>query len=148
MDRSRTGTREIATAKDLQRLPAARNHSTPNTQGETMKNSNDYERFLEAKGVRLFEPLGIQEIALAREDALIAIELLRKAAIPILGGDVYLQRSAVLDHSFTSWSTNFLPNETNDSYLTRSLTDAKKFIRELHAVRGATPLFVFVIRDQ
>jgi len=113
-----------------------------------MKKSYDYERFLEAKGVRLFEPLGIQEIALAREDARVAIELLRKAAIPILGGDVYLQRSAVLEHSFTSWSTNVLPNETNDSYLKRSLTDAEKFIRELDEVSGGTPLFVFVIRDQ
>jgi hypothetical protein len=110
--------------------------------------SSDYERFLEMKGVRLFEPLGINETALEREDALVAIQLLRKAAIPILGGDVYLQRSTALEHTASSWSTNYLQNETDDSYLARSLSDTERFIRQLREVSGATPLFVFVIRDQ
>jgi hypothetical protein len=45
----------------------------------------DYQTLLMSKGVRI-DLAGLDEIALKRLDALQAVELLRTAAIPILGG--------------------------------------------------------------
>jgi hypothetical protein len=47
----------------------------------------EYETLLGSKGVSL-ESLGLEEVALQRADALLAISALRRAGVAILGGDV------------------------------------------------------------
>jgi len=112
-----------------------------------MKDIIKYEHLLNSKGLPLVELLGIHEVALMREDALAAVELLRNASIPILGGDLYLKRGTSVESASTNWSTTCMPGESEEHYLIRSWENTEKFIKELPQLNGATPLFVLVIGD-
>ena len=66
-----------------------------------MKYSQDYNRLLDKKGIQLGD-LGLSDIALERDDALIAVNLLRNASIPILGGDFFsINREKLRLHMLT-----------------------------------------------
>jgi hypothetical protein len=112
-----------------------------------MRDSVDYQNLLKSRGFPLIEVLGINEVALMREDALVAVELLRYASVPILGGDLYVQRGTSVESACTNWFTNCIPGESEEHYLVRSWNNAEKFIKELPELNAGRPLFVFVVGD-
>jgi hypothetical protein len=110
-----------------------------------MKTSLEYKEFLDTKGITLGH-LCLRDIALQRGDAITAIELLRRASIPILGGDVYLRRDQLLKPTYESWHTDQQPGEGNDSYAYRSWIATEKYIREFPDVLdNGEPIFALVV---
>ena len=109
-----------------------------------MKTSEDYQRLLKTKGVSLQE-LGIRDIALDRDDALLAVQFLQKAAIPILGGDVYLRRGNGIELAYADWHSDPKPGEELESYLSRSSSTAQDYVKNFRQPMDATILFAIVI---
>ena len=94
-----------------------------------MITSEEYTHFLSTKGVPLMAELGIREVALNRSDALAAVELLRKASIPILGGDVYFKGSRGIDSAYANWHSEPISGEDHDRFVSRSCLDTEKYIK-------------------
>ncbi len=109
-----------------------------------MQMSADYQTLLESNGVRIDLP-GLDEIALKRADALQAVEMLRRAAIPVLGGDVWLRRRGRFEPPRAFWYANRQFGEDDFSYLQRSLNKTEQYVREFPDPADAEPLFVLVI---
>jgi hypothetical protein len=57
-----------------------------------MKNSDRYQSLLDVRGIALSEQFGIADIALGREDALIAVDFLKEDGVPRIKkwGQIYL----------------------------------------------------------
>jgi hypothetical protein len=104
----------------------------------------DYLTLLESKGVRIDLP-GLDEIALKRADALQAVELLRTAAIPILGGDVWYRRRGRFEIAYANWHADPQIGEDSFTYLQRSLSKTAQYVREFPEPADGEPLFVLVI---
>lgn len=106
---------------------------------------SDYKELLEARGLSL-EDLGLREIALRRDDALLAVQMLRRASVPILGGDVYLQTGDGIEVAYDNWSSNSRFGEERHSYFTRSWDETEAYVRRYPQPRSAQiPLFVLVV---
>ncbi len=92
-------------------------------------NIGEYIKFYYAKGISLAE-IGISYKAFAREDALEAVEMLRRFRIPILGGDVITLKKGRLDMSDDHWVCD-LQSDFGDyeEYLEASWKKAEKYIR-------------------
>jgi hypothetical protein len=103
-----------------------------------------YMELLAAKGVSL-RAFGIQDVALKREDALFAVELLRHGSIPIMGGDVYFERGAAIELAYANWHTDGRRDEDRANYLTRSWDDATKYITTFPSRADVKPLFSLVV---
>ena len=69
---------------------------------------------------RLFHSFHLVDIALGREDALIAVEFLKEDGIPILGGDVFFRRKNRMELAYANWYTKILPDEEMSAYVERS----------------------------
>jgi hypothetical protein len=104
----------------------------------------EYAQLLKTRGVPLRE-LGIADIALERADALSAVELLQRASIPILGGDVYFRRQNGIEMAYANWHSDPQPEEDRRLFAKRSGFEAAEYIRSFPA-SDAVPLFVLVIR--
>jgi Immunity protein 40 len=104
----------------------------------------DYLTLLENRGVRIDLP-GLDEIALKRADALRAVGMLRTAAIPILGGDVWLRYGGEFRIAYANWYTNPQTGEDSFTYLERSLSNTTQYVQDFPEPADAEPLFVLVI---
>jgi hypothetical protein len=110
-----------------------------------MNTSPEYNELLNTKGIALGH-LCVKDIALERSDAITAIEMLRRASIPILGGDVYLRRHLLLRSTYDQWHTDPRAGESADNYAVRSWIWTEQFIREYPAVLDdGEPVFSFVV---
>jgi len=109
-----------------------------------MTTLKQYQNLLDAKGISLRE-LGIQDMALERGDALAAVELLRKASTPILGGDVYVKRKANIELAYANWYSDPNPNEASNDYLRCSWHATENYIKNFPEPMDGEPLFVLVI---
>src|SRR5262245_2201191 len=89
----------------------------------------DYNQLLSQKGISL-SALGIQDIALMREDAQLAVDLLSCAKLPILGGDVYFSSSKGIEQAYANWYTERQNCEEWTVYLQRSWEDSFRYIRD------------------
>ena len=105
----------------------------------------DFMTLLDKKGVSLLM-LRIQDIALERDDALLAVKLLERASMPILGGDVYFERNSAIEPAHANWYTDRGRDEAYDSYLRRSWEGAMKYITTFPKRTDVKPLFSLVIR--
>jgi len=103
----------------------------------------EYIKLLKTKGVSLNSP-GLSEIALSRADAIIAVELLRSASIPILGGDVYFKKNKGIESAYANWHTDPMDGEDRGSFVTRSCRDTLNYIENFPPTE-AMPIFVLVI---
>ncbi len=103
-----------------------------------------YQRLLDTKGISL-QKLGIRDIALERGDALSAVELLQKASIPILGGDVYVKRNDSIELAYANWHSDRKPNEATNDYFSRSWETTKNYIKSYPEPADGKPLFALVI---
>ena len=108
-----------------------------------MKTSPEYQRLIECKGISLRE-LGIDDIALNREDAIGAIELLQTSAIPILGGDVYNQKANRIELAYANWHSEPTTTESRTQFAERSCIESKRYIAD-YPVSDAVPLFGLVL---
>ena len=110
-----------------------------------MSTIQEYKELLKLKGVCL-RTLGLSSSSLERADALSAIESLRKASIPILGGDVYLKHGNEIELAYANWHSESKPNEVRQDFVHRSCLEAENYIKSFPSLDGE-PLFEVVIDD-
>ena len=108
-----------------------------------MKPDAEYRKLIEAKGISLQSP-GLTEVALGRDDAILAVDLLRSASIPILGGDVYFKKPTGIEDAYANWHSDPAVGESRDRFVIRSCLETKNYIENFPST-DATPIFVFVI---
>jgi hypothetical protein len=104
----------------------------------------DFKRLIADWGVSL-APLHIDEVALLREDALKAIELVRSSQLAILGGDVYFCHGQRLEFARCGWHADPKPLERLDTFLCRSWDEAEKYIKSFPDPSDADALFGIVV---
>ena len=102
-----------------------------------------YRDLIETRGISLRE-LGIADTALTREDAILAADLLREAATPILGGDVYIKTQVGIEIAYANWHSDPRLNETRSQFADRSCLAAKRYITA-YPSSGTTPMFGLVV---
>jgi len=90
--------------------------------------------------------MNVRDIGLFREDALLAIEYLRDAEIPILGGEVWYGRDDKFELTYENWHTDPNPMEDQRTYSQRSCKAAEQYVRDFPERADAETLFVLVIR--
>lgn len=109
-----------------------------------MTDEPSYAQLLASKGVSL-QQLGLDDIALPRADALIALELLQQQSVPILGGDVYVVRGDRTELAHANWHSDPRADESRADYVARSCQDARTYIAAYPHRDGETPVFVIVV---
>ena len=108
--------------------------------------SKEYQDLLEGKGVALMD-LGLRDVALNHEDTLAALDILEKESIPVLGGDVYLERYGEYEPAYANWAINSRGAETRDDYLRLSWDYSRAYLHNYRTPSGSEPLFVLVVGD-
>lgn len=108
-----------------------------------MNSETEYHKLLESRGVSL-QSSGLTEIGLSRANALLAIDLLRSASIPILGGDVYLKKEAFIESAYANWHSDPREGEDRRDFVSRSCFETKNYIENFPSTE-AMPVFVLVI---
>jgi hypothetical protein len=108
-----------------------------------MNSEAEYRKLLESRGISLQCP-GLAEIALSREDAILAVGLLRSASIPILGGDVYYKKVAGIESAFANWHSDPMDGEDRGNFVTRSCLETLNYIENFPSTE-TMPIFVLVI---
>ncbi len=111
-----------------------------------MKEFEDYRQLLDSEGVSLAS-LGVADVALELADALLAVELLRKASLPVKGGDVYFQVDREIKLANANWYTQRIPGEDYTSYLHRSWKTATDYIRAFPEHSGKKAIFSLVVGE-
>lgn len=111
-----------------------------------MNSIHQYSAILLASGVSLAD-LGLQEVALPRTDALLAVDALRSAGRAILGGDVYHRQNGSIVSAWANWSVEAKPLEGPVSYLQRSWDTAQHYLKAYPEHLGIEPLFSIVIDE-
>jgi hypothetical protein len=106
--------------------------------------SEEYRQLLTSKGVPL-DGLGIREVGLSREDALIAIGFLEEKSIPIFGGDVYFRRGLKIETAYANWYSDPVPGEPPSEFLGRTWKRARDYIDDFPRRQDVDPLFVLVV---
>lgn len=113
-----------------------------------MKISSRYQSLLDTNGIPLLEDFGIMDIALNRQDALLAIDFLREDGILILGGDVFFQINNALELAYANWFTKQRGGEDLDAFIKRTCSETSNYIRDFPSKEGVTPLFALVVSKQ
>jgi len=91
--------------------------------------------------------LHIADVGLSRRDALEAVKILRRANLPILGGDVYFLRGDKLNVAIpNNWFTQPDPSEDSASYFRRSWEKAETYIENFPEPADAEVLFSLVVK--
>ena len=108
----------------------------------TMTPETEYRSLLESRGIPL-QSLGIAETGLNRNDAILAVSLLRSASIAILGGDVYFRTPAGIETAYANWHSSSKRAEDRESFVARSGMETLSYI-ESFPTTEATPIFVLV----
>lgn len=112
-----------------------------------MKMTERYAHILGTKGVSL-GGLGLRDMALRRCDALVAIRALKDSSVPILGGDVYLERAGGVELGYANWYVDRLDGETLQEFAVRSCCKAEEYVGGFPGLADAQPLFVLVISSK
>lgn len=112
-----------------------------------MPRIDEYRALLTKNGISLLVPMGIEDVALNRGDALRAIEILRGSGYPILGGDVYFRREEKIESAHANWYTKYHLHEDSDAYCNRSYDEAVKYIEGFNYLVNVEILFSLVVRN-
>lgn len=108
-----------------------------------MNPGTEYRSLLMSRGISL-QCFGLTEIALSRDDAIVAVSLLRNASIPILGGDVYFKTVTGIESAYANWHSDPMEGEDRDCFVSRSCVETTDYIKGFPSTE-ATPIFVLVI---
>jgi len=117
-----------------------------------MSDIHGYKQLLKRRGIRLCDAFGVDDtalgdIALEQVDALAAVEMLRNASMPILGGDVYFKRhNSKIEFAYANWDSVPLPGEERQHFASRSCFETENYIKGF-PLSEAIPLFVLVIDE-
>jgi hypothetical protein len=88
-----------------------------------------YQNFIDQRGQTL-NSIGIKGVALARKDALYALEILTDSRIAILGGDVYRMEGQTVRPTRDSWYAERRTElESVSVYIRRTHDAARKFLQ-------------------
>ncbi len=87
------------------------------------------DKILSEKGVSLLE-LGVNNWALTKDDVLNVLKEFKNINVPILGGDVWIERDKVMEHTYDSWYCERLENESDSSYVSRSIDKAITYVNQ------------------
>ena len=109
-----------------------------------MSDAGTFEQLSAANGVSL-QDLGLKEVALHRADALLAVEQLRAASVPILGGDVYFFRGEKVEHAFANWHSDRRPGEGWREFAERSCRETTRYLEAFPHRPEVAPVFVLVV---
>jgi len=71
---------------------------------------------------------GINNWALTKAQALLALDEWELTGIPIAGGDVMKPESDRIIHTYDNWSCELRPNESEAEYCLRSYKETRKYI--------------------
>lgn len=104
----------------------------------------EFDEFLTKLGISLAS-LGIRDVGLLRGDALKAVEILRRAKLPILGGDVYFRRGDQIALAYANWHADPKPSEDLQSYLRRSWEKTEMYLKSFPERPDAEVLFSIVV---
>lgn len=85
--------------------------------------------------------------ALTKQQALQAIDQLNSLKVPIFGGDVLELRNGVFQPTYDNWYCDPLPQETEISFLNRSITVAKDYIISYTLADAEKIFFVLVPKN-
>jgi Immunity protein 40 len=111
-----------------------------------MNKISNYLNYLREKGRPLSEiNPGSDEIALAINDALEAIELLEGTQSAILGGDILSDESGKLTYIYDNWYSEKMDSESQEDYANKSYEIAKNYINEVIKRAGKNIYVVIVI---
>lgn len=109
-----------------------------------MTPDSEYEDLLRNRGLPLRELFGIADIALSREDALAAADILLLAGRAILGGDVYFKQSGHLTFAYANWHANKEESETFADYVQRAHAHTVRYINDFPRYGDREALFSLV----
>jgi hypothetical protein len=90
------------------------------------------------------DSIGVNNWALSKKEALIAIEKLTQECVPILGGDVYEMINGRLKSTYDSWYCDIEEDESENSFLIRSIDKAGTYIRKYNA-RNANAIYFVIV---
>ena len=101
-----------------------------------------YEQIMETHG-RPLSDIGVSEMALDRQFALVAVDALRTEGRPILGGDVYRVVGGKPVPSYDNWFCEKQAVEGIEAFVQRSCDVAERFVRTYPTAEQS--LFTLVI---
>lgn len=104
--------------------------------------SEDIRKTLE-KGISLSN-IGIDNWALSKDQAILAIDEFEKLKIPVLGGDVYEMVGGSLELIYDNWYCNQNVDEDLEHYVVRSTSRARNYIKGYNNPRGREVFFTLV----
>jgi CO dehydrogenase/acetyl-CoA synthase beta subunit len=108
----------------------------------TMAWSEDVKKILE-KGVSL-SSVGIDNWALNKDQAMLAIDEFEKHKIPVLGGDVYEIVDGYPEANYDNWYCDRNANEDLEGFVARSVGYARDYIENYSNPSGRETYFVLV----
>jgi len=109
-----------------------------------MKEASQYTKLLADEGIRLTS-LGLDEIALSRENAMMALDIFVEERIPVLGGDVYFLKNARVSPAYANWYTERSAEEPVSSFAERTWVESREYIGKFIEPPDMGALFVFVL---
>jgi hypothetical protein len=112
-----------------------------------MNRLSAFRDFVSYRGVSL-ELLGLSERALSREDAMRAVELVRNAGVPILGGDVYVDQNGEVASAYANWYVERGERESEKAFAARSYSESRAYISGYPDPPDGMPMFVLVTGDE
>ena len=100
-------------------------------------------KLFESRGISL-QDIGVNNFALDKTSTLEYFQKLFKEHVAILGGDVYLLKDGKLKLTYDNWYCNRGESESMESYVARSIDEAKTYIENYS---DDTALFCLVLND-
>lgn len=104
----------------------------------------DVEKILKS-GMSL-SSLGIDNWALNKDTALLAIEEFRRHRIPILGGDVYEVIGGYPEANYDNWYCDRNTNESLEDFVVRSVNYTRDYLDHYTSSSGREAFFSLVAR--
>lgn len=103
-----------------------------------------FREILATKG-RDLKGIGLNEVALAKPDAIEAVRSLEGRQVAILGGDVYYENEGKIRSAHENWFCNRNPNESTADFAKRSQKIASDFLRRHKVGAETSHLYVLVV---
>ena len=108
----------------------------------TMAWSEEVKKILEG-GISL-SSFGINNWALNKDQAMLAIDEFERHKIPILGGDVYEMVDGYPEANYDNWHCDRNADEELEDFVVRSVDCARDYIESYSNPRGQEVYFVLV----
>lgn len=105
-----------------------------------------YREILELRGFSLQE-IGSAGSALAKSDALEAVDALKESQVAILGGDVVISTNGKLRYAKENWYIKKGSNEDLRDYLARSRQKAEDYIQTYPDPGNGTILYALIVSE-